>query len=752
MTLSLQHAASKIRVWPPQYSYQGVAITGGADDSTRVQFTGSHFQITYALANLRYTPAPDFFGAENLTVIVNDNGYCCDMVPMQDVRTVTLYVIPVNDAPIMSTPDVLTPTIVEGTNWTFSCSMSDVDAGSETVEARVSVTGGTIFFGQLEHGVIIYNDTSVAGTTTKRLQGTMTDLNKVLSAIIYLPQRDETSYYGPHNVTCVADDLGHGPLDRFMPEFPNATAPNSTSLTSTVTFRVTIIGINDPPLLLFPINITTDEDTPHPSKLMITEVDPAFSYMNRGSGLVLVVLTVQNGTVSAPASLPLLRMVQTVGAREFWYNSTVAHINSVTFQYVPAANFHGRDRITASMVDSISDGMTGPAHQIVADVQVFVRPVNDPPIMTYDSQTVVTSPVFFHRDTVKTIPVDFIEVDAVHGILDLVVNASHGFVALNGDAGLTLVTCEPAPCNLTYESRFLYVRGTAAQLKLCLAGLNYRDQYQDRRPIYHITDDLHNNDEIYIHVNDKGLAAPLTVACVSSTQCNGGVCNNHNLCQWAPFVQTTDCTGGKVCSSGFCKTTADPTPVMASTLVIPLRITATLWPTCEDYISANPQWCGCYFTTGHAQSITHTWAGDRKLARGPPPTRTPRCASGSTTGSWRPWRGPAATPHRRIAASPPLPPWRPVQPSDLRADAYPREQAPTTAPHAILRPPGRLLSEGAGSVAEGCTTQHLPAASTNADIVPYLGVYDRDLKAVKGTNRVTATPYRRIAASPPLPP
>ena len=51
-------------------------------------------------------------------------------------------------------------------------------------------------------------------------------------------------------------------------------------------------------------------------------------------------------------------------------------------------------------------------------------------------------------------------------------------------------------------------------------------------------------------------------------------------------------------------------------------------------------------------------------------------------------------------------------------------------------------------MAEGCTTQHLPAASTNADIVPYLGVYDRELKAVKGTNRVTATPYRRIAASP----
>ena len=55
-------------------------------------------------------------------------------------------------------------------------------------------------------------------------------------------------------------------------------------------------------------------------------------------------------------------------------------------------------------------------------------------------------------------------------------------------------------------------------------------------------------------------------------------------------------------------------------------------------------------------------------------------------------------------------------------------------------------------MAEGCTTQHLPAASTNADIVPYLGVYDRELKTVKGTNRVTATPYRRIAAPPPLPP
>jgi len=605
VTLSLQQAASKIRVWPPQYSYQGVVITGGADDSAMVQFTGSHFQITYALANLRYTPAPDFFGVENLTVIVNDNGYCCDMVPMKDVRTIPLYVIPVNDAPVMSTTHVLNPTIVEGTNWTFSCSMSDIDAGSNTVEARVSVTGGTIFFGQLEHGVIVYNETS-AGTTTKRVRGTMTDLNKVLSTIIYLPQRDETSYYGPHNVTCIADDLGHGPLDRFMPEFPNATTPNSTSLTSTVLFRVNIIGVNDPPLLMFPINITTTEDTPHSFRLMITEVDPAFSYMNRGPGLVQLVLTVQNGTVAAPAGLALLRMTPIVGGTQFWYNSTVAHINSATFQYVPAANFHGRDLITAAMVDSASDGMTGPAYRSLVDVPVFVQSVNDPPIMKYNSQTVVTEPVVFHRDTTKAIPVEFIEVDAVHGTLELFVNSTSGWVALNEDATVTLLNCEPAPCNVTFGSQFLHVRGTAAQLKLALAGLNYRDRYLDRRPIYHITDELHNTDQIYIHVNDMGLAAPPTVACVSSTQCNGGVCSN-GLCQWAPCVQAADCTGGKVCSSGFCKTAADPTPHMASTLVIPLRVTATLWPTCEDYLTANTEWCGCYFVTHHAHSRAHTW-------------------------------------------------------------------------------------------------------------------------------------------------
>jgi hypothetical protein len=42
-------------------------------------------------------------------------------------------------------------------------------------------------------------------------------------------------------------------------------------------------------------------------------------------------------------------------------------------------------------------------------------------------------------------------------------------------------------------------------------------------------------------------------------------------------------------------------------------------------------------------------------------------------------------------------------------------------------------------MAEECSTRHLPVASTYADAVLYLWVYDRELKD---------QPHRRIAASP----
>ena len=50
-------------------------------------------------------------------------------------------------------------------------------------------------------------------------------------------------------------------------------------------------------------------------------------------------------------------------------------------------------------------------------------------------------------------------------------------------------------------------------------------------------------------------------------------------------------------------------------------------------------------------------------------------------------------------------------------------------------------------MAEECSTRHLPVASTYADAVLYLWVYDRELKD-QPHRRIAASPHRRIAASP----
>ena len=54
-------------------------------------------------------------------------------------------------------------------------------------------------------------------------------------------------------------------------------------------------------------------------------------------------------------------------------------------------------------------------------------------------------------------------------------------------------------------------------------------------------------------------------------------------------------------------------------------------------------------------------------------------------------------------------------------------------------------------MAEECSTRHLPVASTYADAVLYLWVYDRELKD-QPHRRIATSPHRRIAVAAALAP
>ena len=217
VTVRLDRPGSKLQLWPrvdrrpPAWNSVSTEpwIINGTDNSSHIKFAGSPFQVQYVLSNVHYYPEPDWSGVENLTVTVEDNGYCCDLVPQVGHLTVPLYVVPVNDGPEVSVPGGAARTIVEDGNLTFSCAVSDRDAGSNAMEATVSVTHGTLLVPNLAGtpGVTL----TAPGAASVTLVGSQTDLNQALTDLVFFPTPDTaSSVVGNAAITCTVSDLGNG--------------------------------------------------------------------------------------------------------------------------------------------------------------------------------------------------------------------------------------------------------------------------------------------------------------------------------------------------------------------------------------------------------------------------------------------------------------------------------------------------------------------------------------------------------------
>ena len=71
----------------------GATISAGANGTTTLTLSGTQAQINAALATLVYQGAPNYTGADTLTVTSTDSN------SVTDIDTVAITVNPVNDAP-----------------------------------------------------------------------------------------------------------------------------------------------------------------------------------------------------------------------------------------------------------------------------------------------------------------------------------------------------------------------------------------------------------------------------------------------------------------------------------------------------------------------------------------------------------------------------------------------------------------------------------------------------------------------------
>lgn len=185
----------------------GIQITGGADNSPAISFTGPVAAINAVLDGLLYVPTPDFSGTATLTVTTDDLGNSGAGGPLSDVDLVTITVEALNDPPVVLGPPAqsapantaLTFAAANGNAW----SIADVDAGTAEVVVDLVVTNGTATLGTSAGLDFIQGDGELDAEMT--FIGTVAEVNSAVSQITFMPAPD---FGGPASLSITVDDQG----------------------------------------------------------------------------------------------------------------------------------------------------------------------------------------------------------------------------------------------------------------------------------------------------------------------------------------------------------------------------------------------------------------------------------------------------------------------------------------------------------------------------------------------------------------
>ncbi|MEZ0168380.1 Ig-like domain-containing protein [Microvirga sp. TS319] len=399
-------------------------IMGGTlylnDGATSVA-EGSFISIAEAEKGLKFTPAPDFNGTAHFDAqaSLDEHG-----TGLSGKVTANVTVTPVNDAPIAWAPpsiDVLedAPTALTG------ISFSDIDAGPGMVIVTFSVSAGTL-------AATSGSGVTVGGTpSTLTLTGTLADINAFIAA---------------NGVTYVTapNDVAQRVLTVTINDGDNTGAGGALSDTRTV--DLSIIPVNDAPVVTVPSSVSADED------VMTALTGISISDADAGSAPVTVLVSVLSGTLSAISGSGV-----TVGgtASALTLTGSIADINAFiaasNLRFLGALDTYGTVKVTVTVDDRGNTGVDG-AKTDTAEFDIVIAPVNDDPVAFPDS-----GPAMYEKGTVSAGAAngvlandhdpdgDVLTVTGIHangggiGTVGIPLAGSFGTLTINADGGYTYV-------------------------------------------------------------------------------------------------------------------------------------------------------------------------------------------------------------------------------------------------------------------------------------------------------------------------
>jgi hypothetical protein len=434
---------------------------------------GTIANLNAALATLRYFGDAHFNTAtldEVLGIWVNDLGYSDKNTVAHEpedpraktaVASVTLTVLPVNDAPVINLPAGLRQTLDEdslaglpllnpqGAAITVA-DLDDIhDPADIRVQLRLSVRHGGLFMNPNGTGLdvvgapvlaqadgsfprILDVDPTMTLYQTVTLEGTIADLNQALTTLVYYGDRDfntDNMDLFAEVLTLRVDDLGN---TDYRPG-QNLFAERSVTLT--------VLPINDPPTILLPANLATLADEDDPAGLLlvgdagvgirvddlddthdrlVVEMRVTLDVLYGGllfgdqTGLTVISSTPATASGGAPRRAGTFQSLTVQG--------TLAGLNAAlaTLRYFGDADFNSggaqQERVRIQVNDlAYSDKDTlehlptdAKVLTASATVALTVRPTNDPPT--------ITVPANLKRGVLEGAPAGLWLVDPVAGV------------------------------------------------------------------------------------------------------------------------------------------------------------------------------------------------------------------------------------------------------------------------------------------------------------------------------------------------
>ena len=271
-----------------------------------------------AAGKLTFVPAADANGSPYTTftfAVQDDGGVANGGVEFdQSASTFTLNVTAVNDAPVVALPATYSATEQVALSLKGSMTVADVDAGSGTLTATLSVTAGILNVVAGDSGAVVQSGN---GTGTVVVSGSQAQINTLLTS-------------GTSVVTFTADSDTPPASATVMLSVADGGANGGPEQTGADSATVNITSVNDAPSGADNAAISVSENDPY----TFTAADFGFSDLD-GHAFAGVVIT-----TLATDGLLLLDGVTSVTAGQF---ISAADLAGSRLTFMPSANEYGND-------------------------------------------------------------------------------------------------------------------------------------------------------------------------------------------------------------------------------------------------------------------------------------------------------------------------------------------------------------------------------------------------------------------------